>query len=60
MKYKYTGTDERVIPSLGIVVKPNEEFEAPENFVAAEITPVGAKPNNQVKVSETSDLKAGE
>jgi hypothetical protein len=59
MKYKYTGTDERVIPSLGIVVKPNEEFEAPENFVAAEITPVGAKPTN-VKASEVSDLKAGE
>jgi hypothetical protein len=60
MKYKYTGTDERVIPSLGIVVKPNEEFEAPENFVAAEITPVGAKPTNTVKASEVSDLKAGE
>lgn len=37
MKYKYNGTDERVIPSLGIVVKPGEEFDAPENFIAANV-----------------------
>jgi len=37
MKYKYNGTDERVFPTLGIVVKPGEEFDAPENFVAADV-----------------------
>ena len=43
MKYKYNGTDERVFPSLGITVKPNDEFDAPDNFSAAGVTPVGAK-----------------
>lgn len=43
MKYKYVGTDERVFPSLGIVVKPNEEFDAPDNFSAADVTLAGAK-----------------
>ncbi len=37
MKYKYTGTDERVFPSLGITVKPNDEFDAPENFSANDV-----------------------
>lgn len=37
MKYKYNGTDERVFPSLGVVVKPGDEFEAPENFVAVDV-----------------------
>ena len=42
MRYKYNGTDERVFPSLGILVKPNEEFEAPDNFSAPDVIPVGA------------------
>ena len=42
MKYKYNGTDERVFPSLGVVVKPGEEFEAPENFSALDVIAVGA------------------
>ena len=32
MKLKYNGTDERVFPSLGITVKPGDEFDAPEGF----------------------------
>ena len=63
MKYKYNGTDERVFPSLGIVVKPNEEFDAPDNFSAADVTPAGAKvtPKPQAPTtSAASDLKAGE
>ena len=43
MKYKYTGTDERVFPSLGVVVKPNDEFDAPDNFTAPDVTPVSSK-----------------
>jgi len=42
MKYKYNGTDERVFPSLGVVVKPSEEFEAPDNFSAPDVVAVGA------------------
>ena len=55
MKYKYIGTDERVFPSLGIVVKPGEEFEAPENFSVADVVPAGAKipqPKSPEKVGE--------
>ena len=43
MKYKYTGTDERVFPSLGIVVAPNDEFDAPDDFNAYEVISVSAK-----------------
>jgi hypothetical protein len=59
MKYKYNGTDERVFPTLGVVVKPGEEFEAPENFVAADVVPSTslttkiAKPST---MSVTTDL----
>jgi len=42
-KYKYTGTDERVFPSLGIVVAPNDEFDAPDDFNAHEVISVSAK-----------------
>ena len=41
MKYKYNGTDERVFPSLGVVVKPGDEFDAPDNFNAPDVTPAG-------------------
>jgi hypothetical protein len=39
MKYKYIGTDERVFPSLGVVVNSGDEFNAPENFVAPDCVP---------------------
>ena len=53
MKYKYNGTDERVFPSLGVVVKPGEEFEAPENFSAPDVTPAGTfKPTPKPTTSE--------
>jgi hypothetical protein len=57
MKYKYNGTDERVFPSVGITVKPGDEFEAPEGFVAKDVTPAGAKPAF-TKVSETTTMSA--
>jgi hypothetical protein len=53
MKYIYNGTDERVFPSLGVVVKPGEEFEAPDNFVAANVTP-SATTTKIAKPSTTS------
>jgi hypothetical protein len=61
MKYKYTGTDERVFPTLGITVQPGDEFEAPANFSATDVT-AGAptKPVETPKPSAPSDLKVGE
>jgi hypothetical protein len=63
MKYKYTGTDDRVIPSLGIVVKPNDEFDAPDDFSAADVVSTGAKtftkPTETTK-SAASDTTVGE
>jgi hypothetical protein len=41
MKYKYIGTDERVFPSLGVVVNSGEEFDAPDNFSAPDCVPSG-------------------
>jgi hypothetical protein len=39
MKYKYIGTDERVFPSLGVVVNSGDEFDAPDNFSAPDCVP---------------------
>jgi len=54
MKYKYNGTDERVFPSLGVVVKPGEEFEAPEDFVAADVVPSTSFTTKIAKPTTTS------
>ena len=43
MKYKYIGTDPRVLPTLGIIVKPGDEFEAPENLDVPDVVLSGAK-----------------
>ena len=54
MKYKYNGTDERVFPTLGFVVKPGEEFEAPEDFVAADVVPSTSLTTKIAKPTTTS------
>ena len=68
MKYKYNGTDERVFPSVGVTVKPGDEFDAPEGFVAANVTLASTKPSvtEPTKPTETittmsaaSDKKLG-
>jgi hypothetical protein len=68
MKYKYNGTDERVFPSIGVTVKPGDEFDAPEGFVAANVTLAGAKPSvteptepkeTTTTMSAASDKKLG-
>ena len=38
MKVTYTGTDERVFPTLGITVQPGDEFDAPEGFASANVS----------------------
>ena len=38
MKFTYKGTDERVFPSLAIVVQPGDSFDAPDDFSAANVS----------------------
>ena len=37
-KFRYSGSEERVFPTLGLVVAPNTEFDAPEGFTAEGVT----------------------
>jgi hypothetical protein len=59
MKYKYTGTDSRVFPTLGITVKPGEEFEAPDKFDVPNVVPAGAHKSTPA-TSAASDTTLGE
>ena len=59
MKYKYTGTDSRVFPTLGITVKPGEEFEAPDKFDVPNVVPAGAHKSTPA-TSAASDPTLGE
>ena len=67
MKYKYNGTDERVFPSIGKTVKPGDEFDAPEGFVAVDVISASAKPSvteptepkTTTTMSAASDKKLG-
>ena len=62
MKYKYNGTDERVFPTLGIIVKPGDEFEAPDNLDVPNVVPAGAHKATPVPpaTSAASDTTLGE
>lgn len=59
MKYRYTGTDSRVFPTLSIVVKPGDEFEAPDNFDVPNVVPAGAQKTTPA-TSVTPDTTVGE
>jgi hypothetical protein len=59
MKYRYTGTDSRVFPTLSIVVAPGEEFEAPENLDVPNVVPAGANKSTPI-TSAASDKTLGE
>ena len=39
--FKYNGEDERVFPTLAITVKAGDTFDAPADFVSANVTSVG-------------------
>lgn len=55
-KYRYEGSDERVFPTLSLVVQPNTEFDAPEGFSAHDVVAVAAaKPTK----SASSDVTEG-
>jgi hypothetical protein len=62
MKYKYNGTDERVFPTLGIIVKPGDEFDAPDNLDVPNVVPAGAHKATPVPpaTSAASDTTLGE
>lgn len=49
--FTYSGSDERVFPTISVVVKPGEKFEAPDDFSAVDVTPNKTKPT-QTKESE--------
>ena len=42
MKLTYKGTDERVLPTLGITVKPGDEIDAPDDFAHPDFVAGGA------------------
>ena len=62
MKYKYNGSDERVFPGVKITVKPGDEFDAPEGFVAVNVVPAAnepspVKPTEPIEVAEVKEPK---
>jgi hypothetical protein len=40
--YTYTGNGDREFPTLVLTVKPGDTFDAPADFVAADVTPATA------------------
>lgn len=59
MRYKYNGTDERVFPGVKVTVKPGDEFDAPEGFVAVDVVPAAAKTftAKPTEPKETKEIK---
>ena len=55
MKLTYKGTDERVLPTLGITVKPGDEIDAPEGFSHPDFV-AGARQNPQYKHQQSNSL----
>lgn len=39
-KFKYAGSDERVFPTIGVVVEAGAEFDAPDDFAAHDVVKV--------------------
>jgi hypothetical protein len=60
MRLKYNGTDERVFPSLGITLKPGDEFDAPEGFAHPDCTAPGHSKPSPVKSGFKPDAKDGD
>jgi hypothetical protein len=40
MKFTYNGSDERVFPSIAVIVEPGDTFEAPDDFSAENVSPI--------------------
>ena len=56
MKLTYNGSDERVFPSLGLVLKQGDEFDAPEGFSHPDCTAKINKRAMPTTPSVASDL----
>ena len=52
MKFIYNGEDERVFPTLSLTVAPGEIFDAPDDFIATNVTPV----NGATKIFTTDSI----
>ena len=50
--FTYNGSDEREFPTISVVVKPGDTFDAPDDFSANDVTPTKAKPTPKTEESE--------
>jgi len=60
--YTYTGDAVREFPTLVLTVKPGDTFDAPADFVAADVAPAASKkaaPVAAPQSSASSDSTAG-
>lgn len=48
----YKGEGERVFPSIGITVQPNEKFEAPNDFNAPDVLQIKTIPAVTKEIKE--------
>ena len=60
MKFKYTGDDERVFPTIGITVKSGDIFEAPDNFVHPNVEPADSAKTKTSKAVFNPNAKDGD
>lgn len=60
--YTYTGTEVREFPTLVLTVNPGDTFDAPDDFVSADVVPAAGKkaaPVAAPQSSASSDSTAG-
>ena len=60
MKFKYIGTDERVFVTLGLTVKPDDVFEAPDDFAHLNVVPVDSVKTKSNKIAFNPNAKDGD
>jgi len=59
--YQFTGDQETIFPSLGVMVKPGDTFDAPDGIVASNLTLASSKKTTPVPTpsSASSDTTQG-
>jgi hypothetical protein len=53
MKFTYNGSDERVFPTISLVVEAGDTFEAPDDFSAPDVAPNTPKVEKPVTEKES-------
>jgi len=58
-RFQYNGDEERVFPTIAVTVKSGDQFDAPDDFVAEDVTPVAsikkvAQPDTPAPVTATT------